>query len=111
MRFQLTLPGAAAAALGLVCLGLVVVGGAYPFTSRQNWQWSWESPSLALVGLLLAAGAVVGASLTGWRALHDGAWSHVALAALFLGSAAVAILLLWRSGSWLPSVAAELLEQ
>lgn len=102
-------PAAVATALGLLCLAIVVVGGAHPLITRPNWRWSWESPPLAFVGYMLAAAAVAGAARTAWLSLRTGRWVHVGLAALFVVSAAVAILLLWRSGAWLSDFRAELL--
>lgn len=101
MRVRLTAPAAAATALGLVCLFLAVVGGAYPLTTRANWQWSWESPPRAFVGYALAIAAVAGAGGTAWLSLRGGRWIHVGLAMFFVALAAVGILLLWRSGAWL----------
>jgi hypothetical protein len=77
-------------------------------TSRPNWRWSWESLPLAFVGYTLAAAGVVGAARTARLSLRTGRWVHVGLAALFVVSAAVGILLLWRSGAWLSDFRAEL---
>lgn len=107
MRVHLTLPAAAATVLGLVCLVLVVAGGAYPLTTRSNWQWSWESPPRAFVGYALAGAAVAGAGGTAWLSLRGGRWIHVGLAVFFVALAAVGILLVWRSGAWLSGFRAE----
>lgn len=109
MRLHVSAPAAAATALGVACLALVVIGGAYPLTSRPNWQWSWESPPLAVVGYTLAAVALAGAARTAWLSFRDGRWSHVGLAVFFVALAAVGVLLLWRSGAWLSNFRAELL--
>ena len=109
VRVHLTLPAVVATALGLVCLALAVVGGAYPLTTRSNWQWSWESPAVAFVGYTLAVAALAGAARTAWQALGAGRWVHVGLAAFFVVLAAVGILLLWRSGAWLSDFRVELL--
>ena len=109
MRVHLTRPAVAATVLGLVCLVVVVVGGAYPLTTRSNWQWSWESPTRAFVGYTLAVAAVAGAGGTAWLSLRGGRWIHVGLAVFFVALAAVGILLLWRSGTWLSDFRAELL--
>jgi hypothetical protein len=108
VRVHLTVPTAAATALGLACLVLVAVGGAYPLTGRSNWQWSWESPLRALVGYALAAAAAAGAAGTAWVSLRGGRWIHVALALLFVALAALGVLLLWRSGTWLSDFRPEL---
>lgn len=111
MRFHLTTPGAAATALGLACIALVVTGGTYPLTTRANWQWSWQSPALAVVGYMLAAASVGGAVRTAWVSLRGGRWTHVVVAALFVALGAVAILLVSRSGAWLADFRTELLSE
>lgn len=108
MGVQLSAPAAAVAALGLVCLVLVVAGGSYPLTDRSNWQWSWESPALAFAGYGLAAVSVVGAATTAWLAFRGGGWAQFVVAAAFAVLGIVGIFLLSRSGTWLPDFRAEI---
>ena len=108
VRVHLSAPAAAVTALSLLCLVLVVAGGAYPLTERSNWQWSWESPALAFAGYGLATVSLVGAVTAAWRGLHGGGWGLVAVAAAFVVLGTVAILLLSRAGTWLPDFRAQI---
>lgn len=109
MRSSLSAPSTTAAALSLACLVLVVTGGLYPLAPRSHWQWSWESPAIAVAGYGLAGASLVGTAATAWLSLRDGRWTHVALAAAFVVFGAMGIYLLWRSGTWLPDFRAEIL--